>query len=387
MFKVAKQFKIHIYFLIFLATSVQAGETANYGIHQHYIAPRAMGMGNTFSGIDDYNVLFYNPAGLALLTEKKMNIGIGGGISQDFIDFGKDVKDIADSNQSDADKTQDAADLLESKYGETYTARIPRMNFIYTRPKWGIALIPVDLSVTLMPNQSTGPSLDVTAYQDTTLAFGWAKRSMKKKFAWGFLGKAIYRGNVDKRLLAIDLAQSEDVVRDQDYKEGMTVDADLGVIWSPFVDKTKGPFRKLKPSFSAVLRNIADYGFTSNFELYNDNSTEPEKLHRRLDLGSRWDFPKFSVFEPRLMIDVRDVLHDYWSFEKGLHLGAELKYNVGRGLFGSIQGGMNQMHWTAGLGIQTYFFKVELTSYAEEFGTKSVERTDRIYLAQLNFNF
>src|SRR5690606_37680485 len=99
------------------------------------------------------------------------------------------------------------------------------------------------------------------------------------------------------------------------------------------------------------------------------------------------EFPEFSVFKPSLMIDVRDILHDYWSFGKGFHTGAELQYKVGRGLFGSIQAGLNQMHWTAGVGIQTYFFKLELTSYAEEFGTKSSEKSVRTYLAQINFNF
>ncbi len=370
-----------------MTSTAFAQETLNYGIHQHYIAPRAMGMGNTFSGIDDYNVLFYNPAGLAHLEEGRMNIGIGGGVSKDFLDFGKEVSDLADIDENDPTKIQQISDYLQSKYGETYAGRVPRMNFIYARPKWGIAFIPVDLSVVMMPHQLTGPALDVTAYQDSTLAFGWSKRTSNKKFSWGFLGKAIYRANMDRSLLAIDLASDGDVVRDEDFKEGMTVDADVGMMWSPFLGKNKGFFKKLKPTFSAVVRNIADYGFTSNFEIFNENSTEPAKLQRRIDLGSRWDFPTFSVFEPRLMIDVRDILHDYWSMEKGLHLGAELRYKVGKGLHGSIQGGMNQMLWTAGVGIQTYVLKLELTSFAEEYGTKSAKKSDRMYLAQINFNF
>lgn len=345
-----------------------------------------MGMGNTFSGIDDHNVLFYNPAGLAYLEDKTLNISIGGAIAPDTLDFAGDISDLADSNASDADKIQEIGDFLKTKYGETYTARAQPLNFIYTRPRWGLALIPVDLSVTLMPHQLAGPALDVTAYQDTTLAFGWAKKS-KKNFSWGFLGKAIYRANVDKSLLAVDLAGDGDVVRDQDFKEGMTVDFDAGVMWNPYQDKTEGVFRKVKPTFSAVVRNILDYGFTSNFELYNEGSSRPEKLHRRIDLGSKWVFPQFSVFKPSVMIDVRDILHEHWSVGKGFHTGAELQYNVGRGLLGSFQLGLNQMHWTAGVGIQTWFFKVELTTFAEEYGTRSEDKAVRTYLAQINFNF
>lgn len=364
-----------------------ASETANHAIHQHYIAPRAMGMGNTFSGIDDFNVILYNPAGLAHLENGRFNFGIGAGVDKDAIDFAKDLGDVADSNDTDAAKTQAISDLLQSKYGEVYSMRAPRMNFIYTRPRWGIAFIPVDLSVVMMPNQATGPALDVTAYQDTTLAFGWSKKSNSKNFSWGFVGKAIYRGYVDRNFLAIDLIDDGDVVRDEDFKEGFTVDADVGVMWSPYANKTTGPFRKVKPTFSAVLRNIADYGFTSNFKIFNENSQEPDKLHRRLDLGSRWDFPKFSVFEPRVMIDVRDILHENWTLNKGMHVGLELKYNVGSALNGSIQAGLNQMHWTAGLGLQTFFFKLEAVTYAEEYGTSSYERESRVYMAQVNFNF
>ncbi len=380
-------FVLFILCTILISVPAHAIETANYGIHQHYIAPRAMGMGNTFSGVDDYNVLFYNPAGLAHLEKGRINIGIGGGIDKDALDFGKDLSDISDSNQSDADKTQAVSDLLQSKYGEAYSIRAPRLNFIYTRPRWGIALIPVDLSVTMMPNQATGPALDVTAYQDTTLAFGWAKKSNKKKFSWGFVGKAIYRGHMDQNLLAIDLIDNSDVVRDEDFKEGFTVDADVGVMWSPYADKTSGPFRKVKPTFSAVVRNIADYGFKSNFNIYNEQSQEPEKLHRRVDIGSRWDFPTFSVFEPRIMIDIRDIFHEYWNLNKGFHMGMELKYKVGSALHGSLQAGLSQMHWTAGLGLQSYFFKLEAVTYAEEYGTQSYERSSRLYLAQINFNF
>lgn len=346
-----------------------------------------MGMGNTFSGIDDYNVMFYNPAGLAYLDKGRMNIGIGGGVSKDFIDFGKEISDASGGSGSDSDKIDQVSDLLQSKYGDTYSARLPRVSFIYARPKWAIALIPVDLSITMMPHQLAGPALDVTAYQDTTLAFGYGKANKSKKFAWGFLGKAIYRANMERSLLAIDLAGDSNVIRDGDFKEGKTVDADVGVMWSPFVNRERGVFKKVKPTFSAVVRNIADYGFKSNYNIYNDKSKEPEKLQRRIDIGSKWELPAFSVFQPRVMIDVRDILHEYWSFEKGLHMGAELKYNVGRGLYGSLQGGLNQMYWTAGVGIQSYFFKVELTSYAEEFGTSSAKKSDRVYLAQINFNF
>lgn len=377
---------IHIVLILVCQTAiVYAGETLNYNIHQQYVTPRSLGAGGTFSGMDDYHVMFYNPAGLGQLQQKDFDLGIAAATSQATVDFTKDISDISKSTASESDKIQNMSDFLEKHEGKVFAGRLPKIEFLYTRPKWGFAFIPMDVSLALMPNKLAGPAADVTAYQDTTIAFGFGKAHKQKRFSWGVVAKAIYRANVDKSLLALELVNDSDVVRDSDYKEGLTADLDLGVAYAPWKNNKKAKY--FNPTFQAVVRNAVDAGFFGNYHVYNDHSEKPDNLQRRIDVGTLIEIGTNQSFAPRLMIDVRDILHEYFSIKKGIHLGSEIKYKVGRGLFGSIQGGYSQGYWTAGLGIQTYFFKVEIASFAEEFGTKSETKTDRQTIAQINFNF
>lgn len=370
-----------------ISSTVYASETVNYNIHQQYVTPRSLGAGGSFSGIDDHHALFFNPASLAHRAEKDFNIGIAAGTSQDTMDFTKDVKDISDNDAlSDPQKIDAMSDFLELNYGKVFSGRLPKLEFLYARPRWSWAFIPADLSLAVLPNKLAGPAIDVTAYQDTTLALAYGRTNRKKNFSWGITAKTIYRAAVDKSLLAVDLVNDSDIVRDSDFQEGLTVDADIGVMYTPW-KKDHKIAKYAHPTFQMVVRNAVDAGFFSNFEVYNDGTSKPADLQRRLDVGTLIELPDLKLFKPRLMIDVRDILHDYFSIRKGLRLGTEWIYYAGRGLHGSLQGGYGQGYWTAGLGIQTFFFKLELVSYAEDYGTKSEKKTDRQYLAQINFNF
>jgi hypothetical protein len=303
------------------------------------------------------------------------------------MDFTKDVKDISDNNSlTDPQKIDAMSDFLELNYGKVFSGRLPKLEFLYVQPRWSWAFIPADLSLAVLPNKLAGPGIDVTAYQDTTLALAYGRTNNKKNFSWGITTKVIYRASVDKSLLAIDLVNDSDIVRDSDFQEGLTVDADIGVMYTPW-KKDHKIAKYAHPTFQMVVRNAVDTGFFSNFEVYKDGSSKPADLQRRLDVGTLIELPDLKLFKPRLMIDVRDILHDYFSIRKGLRLGTEWIYYAGRGFHGSLQGGYGQGYWTAGLGIQTFFFKLELVSYAEDFGTKSEKKTDRQYLAQINFNF
>ncbi len=380
----------HIFFILFysiLSSTVYASETVNYNIHQQYVTPRSLGAGGTFSGIDDYHVMFYNPAGLGRIEAKDFDFGISAGTSKETLDFTKDIKDISDKDSlTDSQKIDEMSAFLERNYGKVFSGRLPKIEFLYTRPRWGFAFVPADLSLAVLPNKLAGPALDVTAYQDSTIAVGYGKTSQNKKVSIGVTAKAIYRASVDKSLLAVDLVNDSDVVRDSDLNEGLTVDADIGVMYTPW-KKDHRIAKYAHPTFQMVVRNAVDAGFFSNFEVYNDGTSKPEDLQRRIDVGTLIELPDLKIFQPRLMIDVRDILHDYFSFRKGLRVGTEFKYKAGRALHGSLQGGYGQGYWSAGAGIQTFFFKIELATYAEEYGTKSARKTDRQYIAQINFNF
>lgn len=378
-----------LFFTTMLLFSVQtyAADTLNFNIHQQYVTPRSLGMGGTFMGIDDYNTPFYNPAMLPRLKEGELNFGIQAASSFETLEF---VGDIGDASQTGTQSQNiDAINaVLNENYGTPLGFRFPHLQAIWTRPGWGMAILPVDLSVTLIPNDKGLPALDVTAYQDTTIAYGqgW---NVGKYFSWGYTGKLIYRGNVNRAVLSSELAVGGEIVQESDFREGLTLDADVGVLYTPPIAE-KGMwswFKFAKPSFGMVVRNIGDYGYFESFNLISEQSGSPEKLGRRIDIGSKWELPSFWVFKPQVLIEQRDILHDYYSFIKGLHLGAELAWKVAGWLQGSYQLGLSQGYITAGIGAQLTWFRLDLATYSEEIGTADATKENRQYMVKLNLNF
>src|SRR5690606_21032155 len=118
---------------LFLSVGVQAEENLDYRIHQPYVSVRALGAGDSFTVIDDYNTLFYNPAGLARLKEGEINLGFGAGVTTSALDFSNDITDA--SKASEAEKVQKVQEVLDKNYGKNFATRLPMVNAIWVRPK------------------------------------------------------------------------------------------------------------------------------------------------------------------------------------------------------------------------------------------------------------
>jgi hypothetical protein len=121
-------------------------------------------------------------------------------------------------------------------------------------------------------------------------------------------------------------------------------------------------------------------GYPIQFNVVNEEADEPEKLHRRIDLGSAWHFGKWWVFEPKLAFDVRDILHPNWSFIKGLHAGAELYWRMFNWWKGYWSFGVNQGYYTAGFGARMAWFQLDVATFGEEVGTNSEKIESRRYM-------
>jgi hypothetical protein len=207
--------------------------------------------------------------------------------------------------------------------------------------------------------------------------------------SWGATAKAVHRFNVSEALLAADLAQNQSVWDTTLSSEGLTVDADLAFAWRPPVPE--GFFHFLdyaRPSFSVVGRNLADYGFPTSFHiLKNSGEREPPRMQRRLDLGSKFELPRFWVFDPKFALDVRDIGHQNFTMRKGLHVGAEMFWKMRNWWKGYWSVGLNQGYWTAGFGGRLTIFQLELASYGEEVGTIRRPQESRRYVAELSLSF
>lgn len=366
-------------------------------IHNQYVSPRALGMGNAFVAVaSDYNALLYNPAGLARRDDNEINLYMDGGLSASFLQFGKEISDAQATQGTDSQKQEAIMNVLQKQYGRSYGIRTSLFGAFWVRPKWGIALIPLDLTVEESLHQSVGPSINATVYMDTTFAMGYGsdiKSFPGGKLSWGVTGKAINRGYFSKSINFLELATDSNVIQSSDLREGFGVDADIGFLYTPRIPSTGllSVLRLTRPTFGLVVRNVMENKFTSSMKLLNStppaDAKPPEQLYRVIDVGSKWEYPSAFIFGGRGVLDIRNIMHPSFSMRKGLHLGFEFDWTVASWWKGAYRVGLNQGYWTAGASAMFTFFNLDLVTYGEDVGTYSTPVENRIYSVRASMNF
>lgn len=347
---------------------------------------RALGMGDAFiASADDYGTLFYNPAGLARIEEGELNMSLGAAGDSKIPAFYGEVKDASGTTN-----VTDITNLLSRNYGNFYSTRLSLLQAVWVRPGWGLAVMPIDLSMDLsIRNLSGGGSLNVVAFQDTTIAYGrgWDVKWFKEhRMSLGVTAKGIYRGYYNRALLASELAFNSDILKKEDAKEGFTLDADFGMLWSPKISEDSW-WHFTKPSVGFVARNVADYGFTTNAHLIDKNSGEPPKLGRRFDAGAKFDLPDWSIFKTRFSIEERDMGATNWTATKGFHAGAEFLWKIRSWWQGGWRVGVNQGYFTAGFTGTFALFQLDLATWADELGTSDENKAVRMYGMKASLDF
>ncbi|WII72872.1 hypothetical protein QJS83_03180 [Bdellovibrio sp. 22V] len=379
---------------LFVAQAAFA-ESISTTIHHHYQSPRALGMGDAFVAVaNDYTALFYNPAGLARRDDGQINLSLSAAGTPGAMDFYKEYQDIEQSNQSETDKQTAYLQLIEKHYGDVYSMRLSPLEGVWVRPNWGLAFIPMDVSVEMAMHQQVGPTINATVYADTTLALGYGDDFhgfSHGRFSWGVTGKFVNRGFFSKPISATDLAASDEIVKKEDLLEGYTVDADVGLLWTPELPDSGfwSVLRLAHPTFGMVVRNVAETGFGQTMQLVNkekQNGT-PEKLYRVVDIGTRWEYPTAWIFGGRGVLDFRDIGHPDFNWRKGTHLGFEFDWTVSTWWKGHYRVGLSQGFWTAGLSAELGIFNLDLVSYADDVGTKNTPVESRVYGTRLNLDF
>lgn len=373
-----------ILFLALSLVSVSAFAAQSEYLHQPYLSVRSMGAGGAFTAIEDtHEAMFFNPAMLMRRENGTINAGIKIGGTPSILSLMSDLSRAGSS-------AVNMQNTLLSHIGDHYSSRVS-LGMVWARPSWGIAFIPLDLTLEADIRGSGGTTVGVQAYQDTTIQFSKAwNLNEEKTFNIGASPKMVYRAYFEKDITVLDLIDSTSLVQLADAQEGLTFDTDVGVMY--MVTPPEEGFLKwmkyAKPTFSLTIRNLLDMGFKTNLKLFSrQSSLTTATLERRIDLGSRWDLPEFWVFKPRIMIDGRDMLARYASFKKSFHVGAELVWKAFGWLHGSYALGYSQGYLTFGVNAQASAFRLELASYSEEVGTTDARRESRRYMANLSLDF
>ena len=363
-------------------------------IHHQYQSTRAMGMGDGFIAVaDDYSALMYNPAGLARREDSQVNLSVGLAASSEFNKTYNQINGVQNGGGSDTDKETDLLNIIQANYGKTYSARLVPLEAFWVKPKWGVAIIPADVSLEMTMHDLVGPSISATAYADTTVAIGYGDDLYwfdYGRLSWGITGKFVNRGFVSKDIYAVDLASSTQVIQKDDLHEGYTFDADLGTLWTPELPNEGiwSAMRLARPTFGAVIRNIGQTGFGHSLHLINNDSSQPpEELYRVLDLGSRWEYPSMWIFGGRGVLDFRDLGHPELTWRRAVHAGLEFDWTLSSWWKGQYRVGLNDGYWTAGISAELGIFNLDLVSYADDVGTPAEPMESRLYAVKLNMDF
>jgi len=391
-------FRLKIPFIsLLLGFNLQAAtvkSNLDFSIHQDYISTRAMAMGNAFTAVvDDHSAMFYNPAVLAIRKKGIVRAYLKGAFSDSFFGLLDDLS-RSGNNPSQTGGLNEANEILSSNLGKSFLGR-GSLGGIWARPGWSIGFIPMDIKIDLAIHKQGPAALSVNSYLDTTFAYAYATDSKKiskmlgGKFYWGVTGKLINRVFYSDTINPLSISQGADVFDKSRASEGLVFDVDLGTYWTPKVPK-KGMFsffKVAKPSFAVVMRNALDYGYMTNLQLLGENSNTPTKLKRRLDLGSKWDLPNFWVFDPHMGFDVRDILHENWTIKKGVHVGAELFWEMFSWWKGHWSMGINQGYLSYGVGARFALFRLDISSWGDEVSSDSAPIESRRYMIDMSLEF
>ncbi|MCC6278053.1 MAG: UPF0164 family protein [Oligoflexia bacterium] len=357
----------------------------SFYMHQQVLSTRVQGMGGAFTALaDDYNALYFNPAGLARLKEGELNFYLTGLYTPSVFDLISDIQGTG----SDPVALQNK---LQKYFGSHYGVRAT-LGGTWARPGWAIGFHPIDLTIEADVSGSAGATVGVQAFQDSTIQYGMAWNFLDNDaLSVGVAPKAVYRANYEDSLTALDFVTSSQLFRPTDAQEGLALDLDFGALYTVQVPEEGwlSWLKYAKPTFAFVVRNIVDAGFKTNFKLYSKESSPVtySKLERRFDVGSRFDLPEFWVFKPRLMIDGRDMGSRYASLRKCLHVGAELAWEAFSWLRGAYRMGLSQGYLTAGLTAELTVFRLDFATYSEEIGTASSTKESRRYMLTLGLDF
>ncbi|MEK6773305.1 MAG: hypothetical protein AABY64_05160 [Bdellovibrionota bacterium] len=369
-----------------------ANESVTYGIHHQYVSPRALGMGDAFVAVaNDYSAMFYNPAGLAFRDDGELNLSLDLNFTSSFFTFVNEISNASKTGTTESEKQTNIANAVTAQYGKSFGGRLAPTSAVFVRPGWGVAVIPLDLSLELSPNNPV--IVNATAYLDTTVAVSYAepvKSIENAKMSWGVTGKFINRGFFSKSVSFIELAADSNFVKTSDLKEGYFIDMDLGLLYQPHIptDEWYSILRLARPTFGAVVRNVIDSGSLGSLKLFNKTQIEkPEKLYRVLDIGSRWEYPELFIFKGRGVMDIRDIMHPKFSMKKGLHLGFEFDWAMMSWWKGAYRFGLSQNYFSAGVSAMFTIFNLDLATYGEDVGTFNTPVENRVYMLRANMNF
>jgi hypothetical protein len=358
-----------------------------------YKDSRIMGMGGANVAVGSYSTsIFSNPAGLATLKKEDGFIVELLGLK---VAATKDIQNFVDDLDAAGDDTDKITQVIEDYAGDHFHASVDNYSSVSKNSDlfaWSVGLLAAaDVNYATHPNDTGLMETTSRGYGGVLMAVAKPFNTEYGRFDIGIGAKFITQQSYEGTITAAELAGDYDLVDVVEEKTSSGIGVDLGLTYHPFMKSA------WHPAIGVSLLNIGSMDMDDNYggqpmTLNFGASISPEvsflnKLVVAVDYVDALNANTIRVYEY-----TDDQITSYTD-SKDSDMMKRLRLGVGIGLvdstyFGTtLNVGMYQGAYTAGLDLTITVLKLNFATYEEQVGSGSVDIPDRRYMAQLGLGW
>jgi hypothetical protein len=336
---------------------------------------RPLAMGNAYVAVaDDYNALFYNPAGLARLKEWDGELfNFHAELSQNTSTFIKDAQDLFSGSAGD---TEAVLNLIEDNAGKVQHMALGLTPHLIFR-NFGIGL-GAQMRGNFVFHRY--PSIEIDMGPELILPVAMAFNFLEDRLSVGFGLKFRVSGGINsdfgiEDIQALSSSGDDNTLEDNDtpqledyVKGGYGAGADLGILFTPI--------KTMEPTLGI---SITDFGGTSftKFDVSGEAIGTPDIVLPSVNIGLSAKPVQTNATYVLATVDFHAVNQPV-SFSKKFNLGIEWGWTD----LIKVQGGLHQGYLTAGFQFDVGLLNVMFATYGEELGPTAGSIEDRRFLLQ-----
>jgi len=331
-----------------------------------YRGIRPMGMGGAFVGVStDAHALFYNPAGLSYVPEKKLTL-----LSADIESSREGYTAYKDLTDIDTKNSQETTDFLRTYIGQNF--HIAASSFIrYERPQFAFGIFGSS-RYNLSAHNFQYPELSVGVIEDLGGGLGYAHGFFDNTLSLGASGKYLARRSYYHTYTLPEITSDDfyDKLKDdmKDYiDEGSGGLIDVGIMY------------RIPDIKMGDVQGTIQLGMSGN-NLVGADLGDADDLKEHLDIGASLQVDTWIV-----AVDYIDLLQNFQDHDKAKRIRVGIEYTYSG--FLSLRTGYYQGYPTFGVCLFGKYGQLDLLTYAEEMGTYSGHEKDRRYSLSFGLGF